>query len=255
MTFNLAGKTALVTGSTRGIGKSIATALLESGASVCINGRNTSLINSFITEAKTHGHDVMAFKGDVTSEKDVRKMVKKIITEFGRLDILVNNVGGAGIRLTEDISVKEWSDVTDSNIKSTFLVSREVIPFMKEQKSGKIINISSTAGIMGKAGGAHYASAKYGIIGFTKSLARELGPFNITVNSVVPGFTDTDLTRGAYLKNDLYPKNMGEVIAKNTPLGRIALPEDHAHAVLFFASSMSDFVTGQFLTVDGGHSI
>lgn len=251
----LINKVALVTGSTRGIGRAIARKLLANGAVVFINGRTKTLVDETISEWQKEGLSVFGFSGDVAKENTVKELIRAVIKECGRIDILINNAGGGGINYLEEIESAEWDEIMNNNLRSAFLVSKEVVPLMKKQKSGKIINISSTSGINGKVGGTHYSAAKSGLIGFTKSLALELGSYNIQVNSIAPGFMDTDRIRRAYSDNKIYPANMAEVVALKTPLGRIGCPDDVANSALFLSSGLSDFITGHVLIIDGGKII
>lgn len=252
---SLIGKVALVTGSTQGIGRAIARILLENKAIVFVNGRTKSTIDETVKEWREKNLKAFGFVGDVTKESTTVEFIETVVKECGRIDILINTVGGGSIKYLEKISANEWDETMRNNMKSAFLLSKAIIPLMKKQNGGKIINISSTSGIRGKVGGTHYAAAKSGLIGFTKALALEVGPFNIQVNAVAPGFIDTKRTRHIYSNNEIYPSNIAEIISQETPLKRTARVDDVAKTVLFLSSELSDFITGQVLIIDGGKTI
>lgn len=266
ITLNLEKKVAIVTGSTRGIGRATALMLAENGVLVFINGKNKTLVQETVKEWGNRGFKVYGLAGDVSDESFVKRFVQYALDKAGKVDILVNNAGISEWRFLEDLSSQSWDTYLDTNLKSNFLMCREVALAMKKQKSGKIINISSTAGIRGRVGAVHYVASKSGQIGLTKALAKELGSFNIQVNAVAPGLTDTDLSRsistqlGAFfsgsqnteISNRNHSQKVFDQRAHETPLKRVAEPVDIAKVVLFLASSLSDFVTGQVLVVDGG---
>ncbi len=232
-------KIALVTGAGRGIGKAIATRLQEDGFFVIANYRTTPVTNT---------ENCIGYQADVTSEKEVNQMVADIIHQFGKIDVLVNNAGIAEQKLFGDITSSDWDRMMNHNLKSMFYTAKAVLPHMIHEKSGKIVNISSIWGITGASCEVHYSAAKAGVIGFTKALAKEVGPSGITVNCVAPGVVKTDMLSD-FSQEDL------EALKEETPLQRLGTPEDIAAAVSFFASSQSDFLTGQILSPNGGFVI
>ena len=236
-------KLALVTGGSRGIGKACALELAKCGYDIVINyAGNTEAANKTIEEIKALGVQAEAYKFDVSNQVEVDENIAKIIEKFGRIDILVNNAGitrdDLFIRMGED----KWSAVINTNLSSAFYVSKPVVKIMMKQRSGAIVNMSSVVGVSGNVGQANYSAAKAGLIGLTKSLAKELGARNIRVNAVAPGFIATDMTKD--LTNT-------EEMMKLIPLKRMGTPEDIAKAVKFLAVD-SSYVTGQVLEVDGG---
>lgn len=242
----LKNKTAVITGSSRGIGKAIAVVLAENGVSVFINGRNKDAVEATVQEFLKKGLNAHGFAGDVSNEKEVKNFIDSVRGYSSKIDILVNNAGISEVRPLEEITKDIWDKYLNNNLTSAFLMCREVLPYMKQQGGGKIINISSVAGIEGRSCGTHYSSSKAGLIGFTKALSKDAGRLNIQVNCIAPGVIDTDLTRRLISKSSL------EEVINKTPLGRIGRPEDIAKAVLFLSSDLSDFITGQILIVNGG---
>ena len=236
-------KLALVTGGSRGIGKACALKLAACGYDVVINyAGNVEAANKTVEEIKALGVEAEAYKFDVANQAEVDENIAKIIEKYGRIDVLVNNAGitrdDLFIRMGED----KWNAVIDTNLSSAFYVSKPVVKLMMKQRSGAIVNMSSVVGVSGNVGQANYSAAKAGLIGFTKSLAKELGARNIRVNAVAPGFIATDMTKD--LANT-------EEMMKLIPLKRMGTPEDIADAVKFLAVD-STYVTGQVLEVDGG---
>lgn len=240
----LADKVAIITGSGRGIGKAIAQAMVKQGAKVVITDINEELCQNTAKELKEGGGDVIGVPCNVTVSDTIEKMVETVIKTWGRIDILVNNAGitrdDLFIRMTED----QWQAVIDTNLTSAFKVTKPVIKVMSKQRFGRIINIASTTGVHGNFGQANYAAAKAGLIGFTKTLAREYASRNITCNAVAPGFIETDMTKA------LGEEKISKVV-EHIPLGRMGQPGDIAKAVMFFAGP-GEYVTGQVLKVDGG---
>ena len=239
-------KLAIVTGGTRGIGLAIAHRLANDGYDLLITNRgDTEGANSAKDELAAHGHRVEVFSGDLSIGDQAGAMIEFAMTTFGKIDLLVNNAGITKDTLIMRMSEEDWDAVLSSNLKSVFLCSKAAIRPMLRQRSGRIINITSVVGLVGNAGQANYAAAKAGMVGLTKSLAKEVGSRGITVNAVAPGFIETRLT-------DVLPAEMKEQLLKQTPLGRFGSPEDVAGAVSFLASDSASFITGHVLTVDGG---
>ncbi|WP_353893964.1 3-oxoacyl-[acyl-carrier-protein] reductase [Proteinivorax hydrogeniformans] len=242
----LQGKTALVTGGSRGIGKAIAVKLAELGANLVLNYRSSSqAVEEVVKEIKGLGVDAIVVQGDVSSFDQSQKVIKKAVDEFNSLDILVNNAGITADGLIMRMKEEDFDKVLQVNLKGAFNCTRHASTQMIRQKSGSIINISSVIGITGNAGQSNYAAAKAGIIGLTKSVAKELAPRGITVNALAPGFIETDMTKV------LGEKVKGESL-KNIPLKRFGSPEDIAEAACFLASQKASYITGQVLNVDGG---
>lgn len=235
-------KIALVTGGSRGIGKACAIELAKAGFDVAINYvGNEEAANASVTELKALGSDSQAFKFDVTNKETVEAGIKEVIEKYGKIDVLVNNAGITRDGLFMRMSPENWEAVINTNLNSAYYVSSPVVKLMIKQRSGAIINMSSIVGVFGNAGQANYAAAKAGLIGFTKSLAKELASRNVRVNAIAPGFIETDMTKDLPL----------EGMAEHIPLKRLGLPEDIAKAVKFLAVD-GDYITGQVLQVDGG---
>ncbi len=242
----LTGKSAIVTGASRGIGSAIAIDLAARGALVVVNYNSSAASAQEVVAAITSaGGKAIAIKGDVSKLDEANALVKAAIDAYGRLDILVNNAGTTRDTLLMTMKEDDWNTVMDTDLKSVFNCSKAAIRPMIRQRSGRIINISSVVGLSGQAGQSNYAAAKAGVIGFTKSLAREVGSRSITVNAVAPGFIPTALT-------NVLTNEQKEATLKMTPLGRFGKPEEVAYAVSFLASDEAAFITGVVLTVDGG---
>lgn len=239
-------KCALITGATRGIGKQIAITLAKQGYNIALNYRkeNEELENTK-KEIEEIGVQVLAVKGDVSNFEDCENFVKQVIERFGQIDVLVNNAGITKDMLLMRMKKEDFEQVIDTNLVGTFNVTKNVVPYMMKARSGRIINISSVVGISGNAGQTNYSASKAGIIGFTKSLAKEIASRNILVNAVAPGFIETNMTD--VLKDDVKQK-----IAKNIPLKRMGTAQDVANVVKFLASDDSSYITGQVINVDGG---
>lgn len=242
----LKNKNAVVTGATRGIGREIAFTLAENGANVAINYRTLSEdVERLIEELKSYGTNIVAVKCDISDEEEVKNFIAESKKQLGSIDILINNAGITKDGLLMRMKEKDFSDVLDVNLKGTFITTREAASIMMKQRHGKIINISSVVGVIGNAGQCNYAASKAGVIGFSKSVARELASRNITVNVVAPGFINTDMT-------GVLPEKVKESMLQGIPLKRIGEPKDIANAVLFLASDLSNYITGQVINVDGG---
>lgn len=244
---DLSNKVALVTGSGRGIGRTIALRLAKSGAKMVINDVGESA-KAVAEEIKTMKQDSIAILADVSSSADVDKMVETAISTFGKIDILVNNAGITRDQLVLRMSDEDWDKVMAVNLKSVFLCSRAAVRSMIRQRWGRIINMASIVGIIGNPGQANYSSAKAGIIGFTRTLAKEVASRGITVNAIAPGFIDTAMTQ--HLKED-----QRDELMKRIPVGSLGTPDDIAEAVAFMASPEARYITGQVLNVDGGMAL
>ena len=239
-------KCALITGATRGIGKQIAIALAKQGYNIALNYRkeNEELENTK-KEIEKIGVQILAVKGDVANFEDCENFVKQVIERFGQIDVLVNNAGITKDMLLMRMKKEDFEQVIDTNLVGTFNVTKNVVPYMMKARSGRIINISSVVGISGNAGQTNYSASKAGIIGFTKSLAKEIASRNILVNAVAPGFIETNMT-------DVLKDDVKQEIAKNIPLKRMGTTQDVANVVKFLASDDSSYITGQVINVDGG---
>jgi len=242
----LKDQVAIVTGGTKGIGKAICLLFAQEGAEVIANySKDVDAAEGLMKESKSKGLKISLFKADVTQFDQVKEMVEETFAQYGRIDILVNNVGLVRDNFLMLMSDDDWNSLLNANLTSLFNCCKTVIRKMIPERKGKIINISSISGILGTSGQANYATTKGGMISFTKSLARELGPFNIHVNAVAPGLIESGVV-------SKMPKEKVESIIKSSSLGRIGKPEEVARVVLFLASEQSDYVTGQTIIVDGG---
>ena len=243
---NLKDKVAVVTGASRGIGCAIALELAHRGATVVVNyNASAQAANEVVDAIRAQGGQAIAAQADVGDFEQAGRLIKTAIDTFGRIDILVNNAGTTRDQLLMLMREEDWDVVLCTNLKGVFNCCKVAARQMMRQRSGRIVNISSVSGIAGQGGQTNYAASKAGIIGFTKSLAKELGPRNVTVNAIAPGFVHTDLT--ADLSEDLKQRAI-----ETTPLRRMGQPEEIAHAVAFLASDLASFITGEVLTVDGG---
>jgi len=242
----LDGKTALVTGGSRGIGRAIALKLAKEGANVAVNyAGSAALANEVVEEIKQLGKDAIAIQCDVSNGESVAEMIKETIAHFGSLDILVNNAGITRDNLLMRMKESEWDDVINTNLKGVFHCTKGVTRQMMKQRKGRIINITSIVGVTGNPGQANYVAAKAGVIGLTKTTAKELAARNITVNAVAPGFITTDMT-------DKLPEDVKNAMLSQIPLAKFGDPDDIANAVVFLASDESSYITGQTIHIDGG---
>lgn len=239
-------KVALVTGASRGIGRAIAIALARQGATVIVNyAGSKEKADEVVQYIKGFGGEALAYQADVSQASQVDKMIKESGKELGGIDILVNNAGITRDTLLLRMKEDNWNEVLDTNLKGAFLCTKAVTRSMLKRRSGRIINISSVVGITGNAGQANYAAAKAGLIGLTKSNAKEFAAKGITVNAIAPGFIATDMT-------DDITEDMKEKLLTAIPVGELGKPEDIANLVVFLASDKSGYITGQTINVDGG---
>jgi 3-oxoacyl-[acyl-carrier protein] reductase len=241
----LAGRTAVVTGGTRGIGLAIARALAEDGASVVVSGRDAGRIESAVKELEAFGASALGVAADQSKREDCDRLVDAAKEGFGRLDVLVNNAGITRDQLLVRMKDDDWDQVMDTNLRGVFLMTRAAAKSMMRQRSGRIINVASTAGAMGNAGQVNYSAAKAGVIGLTKATARELAHWSILVNAVAPGLIETDMTAGI-------PGEAREALLQQVPLKRAGSAREVAEVVRFLAGDGAAYVTGQTIHVNGG---
>lgn len=242
----LSGKTALITGASRGIGRAIALRLATDGAKVALNfASNISKAEAVKAEIESAGGEAMLVQGDVSNFATVTEIVKQILDAWGRLDILINNAGITRDNLLLKMSEDDFDRVINTNLKGVFNCTKAVTKLMMKQRTGRIVNMSSVVALKGNISQTNYAAAKAGIIGFTKSAARELASRGVTVNAVAPGLINTDMTAALSEK-------VKEVMLQEIPAGRMGAPEDVANAVAFLVSDQAAYITGQVLSVDGG---
>ncbi|MBE9470324.1 MAG: 3-oxoacyl-[acyl-carrier-protein] reductase [Chloroflexi bacterium] len=243
----LEGRVSLVTGASRGIGKAIALKLASLGSKVAVNYREREAEANSVIEAiaSQGGGEAIAIKADVADTEAVKAMVEQVTDRWGSIDILVNNAGITRDTLVLRMGDKDWDEVIDTNLRGAYLCTKFALRSMIRQRRGRIINISSIAGVMGNPGQSNYAASKGGLIAFTKSVAREIGSRNITVNAVAPGFIATDMT-------DKLPSERKESVLAIIPLQRFGEPEDVAELVAFLASEKAGYITGQVICIDGG---
>ncbi|WP_461206995.1 3-oxoacyl-[acyl-carrier-protein] reductase [Clostridium sp. DL1XJH146] len=239
-------KTAIITGASRGIGRAIALKLAEKEANIVVNYRSSKEeAENLCDELKKFGVEVLLVKADVSNFDEAEFLIKEAKDKFGSIDILVNNAGITKDGLFMRMKEKDFDDVINVNLKGAYNCLRHVVPIMMKQKSGRIINISSVVGVLGNAGQVNYAASKAGVIGMTKSLAKEIGSRGITVNAVAPGFIDTDMTKKLSDK-------VKDTIKQNIALKKLGTTDNVADTVYFLASSMGEYITGQVISVDGG---
>jgi 3-oxoacyl-[acyl-carrier protein] reductase len=247
----LEGKNALVTGGSQGIGAATSLELAREGANVCLTYRkHDTEAKKYADEIREMGRKALAIKCDSSSFSEAENVVKKAIDEFGRLDILVNNAGMNWDGVSWKMSEEQWDRVIEVNLKGYFNFTRQVAPIFKDQKYGKIINITSINGMRGKFGQSNYSASKAGIIGFTKAVAKELGAFNVNVNAVAPGLIETTMLKESDSRDKIVDMAMNEIVLK-----RVGQPEDLANVVAFLASDKARHVTGEVIKVDGGQYI
>ena len=248
MKFDLNDKIAIVTGASQGIGETIAVELAKSGANVFCLARNKSALDSTINKIISNGDNASAYSCDISDNKQFNDIVTDIFKKYGSIDILVNNAGITNDTLLMRMSDDQWDSVLNINLKGSFTCTRSVIKYMMKKKSGRIINITSIVGLTGNAGQANYAASKAGLIGMTKSIAKEVASRGITANCVAPGWIETAMTE--QLSDDVKNKFLSQI-----PTGKIGYPKDIANTVIFLASKEAEYITGQTITVDGGRII
>ncbi len=244
---DLKNKTALITGGSRGIGRACVRLLSKAGADVAFTYNTNEKLANKLCDEFTDKNKVRSFKVNINNKSGIYDVINSVKNDFGKIDILVNNAGIWGKSEIENLSLDKWNKTININLTGTFLFTKYAVLIMKKNKFGRIINISSTAGQRGEALYSHYAASKGGMIAFTKSLAVELGEYNITVNSVAPGWVKTDMTKDIFEN-----KSELEKIIKEIPLRKIAVPEDIAGAVIFLASDLASHITGCVINVNGG---
>jgi 3-oxoacyl-[acyl-carrier protein] reductase len=248
MKFDLNGKIAIVTGASQGIGETIAVEMAKSGANVFCLARNKNALDSTINKIISNGDKASAYSCDISDNEQFNIIVTDIFKEYGSIDILVNNAGITNDTLLMRMSDDQWDSVLNINLKGSFTCTRSVIKYMMKKKSGRIINITSIVGLTGNAGQANYAASKAGLIGMTKSIAKEVASRGITANCVAPGWIETAMTE--QLSDDVKNKFLSQI-----PTGKIGYPKDIANTVIFLASKEAEYITGQTITVDGGRII
>jgi len=240
----LENRVAIITGGTRGIGLETVRVFAKNKAKVILFGSRKETVETAIAELQKEQIDAKGYYPDLNNLEEIEKVVKEIYDTYGHIDILVNNAGVSANKKIEDTTSEEFKKIVDLNLNAVFNMTKAVVPYMKEQQGGVILNTSSMVSIYGQPSGVGYPASKFAVNGLTKSLARELGPYNIRVNAVAPGITNTDMVASL-------PKEMIEPLIKTIPLGRVGEPEDIANAFLFLASDMASYVTGTILSVDG----
>lgn len=243
---NLKDRTAIVTGGSRGIGRTISLQLASKGANIVVNyNKNAKAAQEVVKEIEALGGKAFAIQADVGRSNEVDVFVKKVLEKFGRIDILVNNAGITSDNLLLRMKEEEWDAVLNTNLKGAFLMTKAVIRKMIKNRKGKIINITSIVGSLGNAGQSNYSAAKAGLIGFTKSIAKEVAVRGIQVNAIAPGYIETEMT-------DSLPDKMKENMICMIPAKKIGKPDDIANMVAYLSSDLSDYITGQVIHIDGG---
>lgn len=243
---HLAGKVALITGASRGIGQAVALEMARGGADIAVNySGSEAAAQATVDQVKALGRKAIMVKANVADADEVAAMVEAVQAEFGHIDILVNNAGITRDTLLMRMKDSDWDDVININLKGVYLVTKAVSKLMMKQRSGRIINMSSVVGVTGNAGQANYSASKAGVIGFTKTCAKELASRGILVNAIAPGFIHTDMT-------DVLPEKVKEATLAAIPLHRMAEPKEVASVAVFLASEYASYITGQVLNVDGG---
>ncbi len=241
---NLENKIVVITGGTRGIGLEVVRSFAKENAQVILFGSKKESVDKAITTLNEEGLKVEGYFPNLNNYEEIEEVIKKVIAKYGRIDVLINNAGISANKKIEDTTSEDFESIMDLNVNAMFNVTKAVVPYMKEQKEGVILNTSSMVSIYGQPSGVGYPASKFAVNGLTKSLARELAPFNIRVNAVAPGIINTDMVAKL-------PKEMIEPLIKTIPLGRIGEPKDIANAFLFLASPMASYITGVILQVDG----
>jgi len=237
-------KVVIVTGGTRGIGYETVKLFAENNAKVILFGSKKETVDKALENLKKENLDVCGYFPNLNDYKEVESVINEINEKYGHIDVLINNAGISANKIIDETSYEDFEKIINLNVNAMFCVTKAVVPYMKKQKSGVILNTSSMVSIYGQPSGLGYPTSKFAVNGFTKSLARELGSFNIRVNAVAPGITNTDMVASL-------PKEMIEPLIKTIPLGRIGEPKDIANAFLFLASDMASYITGNILSVDG----
>lgn len=240
----LKGKVAIVTGGTRGIGLETVKVFKENNAKVILFGSRYETVEKTIEELNKEGMKVKGYYPNLSKYDEIEEVISEIYKDYGKIDILVNNAGISANKKIEDTTQEEFEKIMDLNVNSMFLVTKAIVPYMKKSRSGVILNTSSMVSIYGQPSGVGYPASKFAVNGFTKSMARELAPFNIRVNAVAPGITKTDMVKAL-------PKEMIEPLISTIPLGRIGEPRDIANGFLFLASELASYITGEILSIDG----
>lgn len=240
----LKDKVAIVTGGTRGIGLETVRVFKENGAKVILFGSKADTVEKAVNDLKVEGMEVKGYYPNLGDYDEISKVIDEIISEYGHIDILVNNAGVSANKSIEDTTSEQFKNIIDLNLNAVFNTTKAVVPYMKKNGGGVILNTSSMVSLYGQPSGVAYPASKFAINGFTKSMSRELAPSNIRVNAVAPGITKTDMVAAL-------PKEMIEPLIKTIPLGRIGEPRDIANGFLFLASDLASYVTGEILSIDG----